>query len=355
VDEVAQRDEYYYVAFTKDLCGNASAPSNATNGTLNYVLGDVHDGQPGHACQGNNVVFMEDVSYLGANYGATLTSGDPRGCLDVGPTVTGATDARPLTDSLVNFEDLIVFALNFSSTPLATSQPLAPQVRQLSAVEDAVWVEGPNTVAAGEEFTVRVYLRSGGSAHGVSAQLAWDSGVADPLGVNGGELAQSENGVVMSARPGNVDAARLGGGFTGSGVLAEMRFRARAGGDPGVRLASAFGRDGANRTLTLSGALGVPGVAAPARTQLGFAAPNPFGARLSIQLAVAHTQRIRLQVYDLAGRAVRTLLDGPASPGNEIVEWDGRDRDGRLAPAGVYLLKLDAADVHQTRRVHLVR
>jgi len=94
---------------------------------------------------------------------------------------------------------------------------------------------------------------------------------------------------------------------------------------------------------------------APARTQLGFAAPNPFGARLSIQLAVAHPQRIRLQVYDLAGRTVRTLLDGAASPGNEIVEWDGRDREGRLAPAGVYLLKLDAADLHQTRRVHLVR
>src|SRR6185295_14302223 len=169
--------------------------------------------------QGNNVVFMEDISYLGANYGATLVSGDPRGCLDVGPTVTGAPDARPLTDSLVNFEDLIIFGLNFSSTPLSTSPRSAPQVRQQSAVEDAVWVEGPDAVAAGEEFMVRVYLRSGGSVYGVSAQLAWDSGVADPLGVSGGELAQSENGVVLSARAGNVDAARLGGGFTGSGVL----------------------------------------------------------------------------------------------------------------------------------------
>src|SRR5207253_509072 len=44
VDEPAARDEVYYVAYAKNDCGTASAPSNMTAGVLDYALGDVHDG-----------------------------------------------------------------------------------------------------------------------------------------------------------------------------------------------------------------------------------------------------------------------------------------------------------------------
>ena len=43
-DEPADRGFWYYVAFSKDDCGNVSAVSNMTGGTLNYHLGDVSDG-----------------------------------------------------------------------------------------------------------------------------------------------------------------------------------------------------------------------------------------------------------------------------------------------------------------------
>ena len=134
-----------------------------------------------------------------------------------------------------------------------------------------------------------------------------------------------------------------------------MRFHALAAGDPAVRLGTAFGRDGGNHSVTLGQPLGVPGAALPTRTQLGFAAPNPFRTRLAFQLAVAREQHVRLRVYDLAGRVVNTLIDGRETPGSRAVWWDGRDGQGRLAAAGVYILKLQAAEVQQTRRIQLLR
>jgi len=113
-EELAQRDEYYYAAFSKGGCGKLSAVSNVPRGTLNYLLGDVHDGQPGHECRGDNRVSTEDMSYMTANYGITLAPGDPRACLDIGPTVTGAADSRPLTDDRVDFEDMMILQANFN-------------------------------------------------------------------------------------------------------------------------------------------------------------------------------------------------------------------------------------------------
>jgi hypothetical protein len=355
VDEVAQRDEYYYVAFSKDACGNVSAVSNRAGGTLNYVLGDVHDGQPGHNCVGNNVVFMEDMSLLGAHYGTTLASGDPFACLDVGPTLTGAVDARPLTDDVVDFEDLIVFSLNFSATPLAAVQRPAAPARQQTAAREAAWIEAPAGVEAGEEFTVRLWLNGGGRVRGVSTRLAWNHALAEPLGVTPGELAANGDVIVLGRGPGIVDAAWLTGGFTGNGVLAELHFRALQSGDPAVRLDGPIARDGANRNLSLAATLVAPAGDVPLRTQLGIVAPNPFQSRLSIQLAIAHAQRVRLRVYDLSGRLVRRLVDGDEPPGRQLVTWDGRDSQGHVAAAGVYILSLEAGEVQQHRRVQLLR
>ena len=100
-DEVGNRDYWYFVAFATDSCGNVSPVSNKTGGTLNYHLGDVHDGFTD--CQGNNLVNTSDISFLGAHYAITLAVSDPLGCLDVGPTTDNYIHGRPKTDSRVQF------------------------------------------------------------------------------------------------------------------------------------------------------------------------------------------------------------------------------------------------------------
>jgi len=84
------------------------------------------------------------------------------------------------------------------------------------------------------------------------------------------------------------------------------------------------------------------------------AAPNPFSRRAAIGFDLPRAGTVRLEVYDLAGRAVRTLADGFYPAGRHAVEWDGSGAGGRRLQAGVYLCRLHAAGFTTTRRVVLM-
>ena len=65
---------------------------------------------------------------------------------------------------------------------------------------------------------------------------------------------------------------------------------------------------------------------------------------------------VRLVVYDVLGRRVRTLREDPsAGPGRFRVVWDGADDQGRPAASGVYLLRLTAGPDRASGRVVLLR
>lgn len=89
---------------------------------------------------------------------------------------------------------------------------------------------------------------------------------------------------------------------------------------------------------------------------LAEARPNPFRPRttLSFQLARAEPS-VRLSIFDVAGRRVRTLYDGPAGVGEINAEWDGVDDEGARVPSGTYLYRLETASESQTKKLSLVR
>jgi hypothetical protein len=70
---------------------------------------------------------------------------------------------------------------------------------------------------------------------------------------------------------------------------------------------------------------------------------NPVLFPLRIGYSVPRSGYMGLDVFDAAGRRVRSLVDGPGLAGGHIVAWDGRDARGRSVPAGVYLLRLRGA------------
>jgi hypothetical protein len=69
--------------------------------------------------------------------------------------------------------------------------------------------------------------------------------------------------------------------------------------------------------------------------------PNPFNPATRILCRLARPGRIRLAVYDLRGRRVRTLADGPRGEGSHIFDWRGDDDEGRRVAAGTYLIRLE--------------
>jgi hypothetical protein len=345
-DEPTARDFHYYVAFVRDTFGTVSPVSNKTTGALNYFLGDTHDGAT--ACQGNNAVSTEDMSHLGAHYGAALSAGDPLGCLDVGPTTNYSVGARPMTDNLLDFEDLMMLAVNWHavSAAQAGAQPVA------AAGANRLWLEAPARVTAGTDVAVALRLDGAGNLQGVTVRLAWDATRVEPVGFEPGALVTSQGGVVMSARPGTLDAALLGAGrgLAGSGVVGTITFRALADGDPGLLLAAGEGRDAANRPVALAGVAARPG-----STALAAPAPNPFRVATTLAFTLAREGEVELSVYSVDGRRVATLARGRLEAGRHEATWDGRDAAGRPARPGFYYARLNAAGGHQARAIVLTR
>ena len=93
----------------------------------------------------------------------------------------------------------------------------------------------------------------------------------------------------------------------------------------------------------------------PARTALKGAYPNPFNPTTTIAFTLARDADVRLAVYDVQGRRVRTLVAGRQAAGAHRVRWDGRTDDGVRAASGVYFARLAGDGVDQAVKVVLVK
>ncbi len=88
----------------------------------------------------------------------------------------------------------------------------------------------------------------------------------------------------------------------------------------------------------------------PAAYALSGAAPNPFRDGATVRFALPEAAEVRLTVYDLVGREVARLAEGPHEAGHHTARFDGRS-----LPSGVYVVRLTAGDFVGTERVTLLR
>ena len=352
-DLVATRDFYHYVAYAQDGFGTWSPTSTMTAGTLNYHLGDVSNGLV--AGTGNNKVFSEDLSLLGSNYGLTGPAMAAVNYLDVGPTTTLYVNGRPTTDRRLDFEDLVMYAINWGLGVVGPAPiPVASQGEVITA--DEVVLEAPDRVTPGQNVTARLVMRGTGNVIALATRYTWDPAVVEPVGHAAEEWLTRQSGHTFSAGPGQFDVALMRAqGLTGTGALATLRFRVVGAGDPRIRLASLDGRDARNRGVHVAQSQRTQAPAIPLRTQLSFARPNPFRQTVTIPFSLSAPGRVELVLYSVDGRRVRTLVDEAREPGEYDIVWDGRDDHGRMVMAGVYYVRLVTPHGRFTRPVTQLR
>ncbi|MCY3758356.1 MAG: T9SS type A sorting domain-containing protein, partial [Acidobacteria bacterium] len=104
-------------------------------------------------------------------------------------------------------------------------------------------------------------------------------------------------------------------------------------------------------TLSL-GAL--PGTALPEGFELGSNYPNPFNPSTLIPYRLPSSMHVRLEVFNLLGQRIATLVDGERPAGFHTAEWDATDAAGQAVGAGVYLYRLSGEAGKITRRMLLV-
>jgi hypothetical protein len=83
--------------------------------------------------------------------------------------------------------------------------------------------------------------------------------------------------------------------------------------------------------------------------------PNPFNPSTTIRYEVATTVHVRLKIYDVAGRLVRTLVDEERKPERYKVDWNGTNNRGQDVATGVYFYRLEAGSYIKTRKMLLLK
>ncbi len=83
------------------------------------------------------------------------------------------------------------------------------------------------------------------------------------------------------------------------------------------------------------------------------AGPNPMQSNTTIAFAGAANQGVELDVYDLRGRLVRSLMTSGSSSGQ--VAWDGRNSSGQNVPQGIYFVRMRDGQDHLQRKVTVIR
>jgi hypothetical protein len=101
----------------------------------------------------------------------------------------------------------------------------------------------------------------------------------------------------------------------------------------------------------LPGITGVPAPGLESGTRIDGARPQPARGATTLDFSLAQAGDARLEVLDLRGARVATLVSGRLAAGAHSVRWDGRDDAGRLAPPGAYFVRLQAGGVTSSRRI----
>ncbi|MGD9141441.1 MAG: FlgD immunoglobulin-like domain containing protein [bacterium] len=100
---------------------------------------------------------------------------------------------------------------------------------------------------------------------------------------------------------------------------------------------------------------GVPGEGLPVAFALRQNTPNPFSAGTAIGYDMPGQARVEIDVIDIEGRVVRTLVDEVAPAGRHSAAWDGRDGYGARVGPGIYFVRMRAGDFSATCKMMVLR
>ncbi len=83
--------------------------------------------------------------------------------------------------------------------------------------------------------------------------------------------------------------------------------------------------------------------------------PNPFNATTVIRYSLSSAAKTRLELFDVLGRRVRTLVDEVQIEGAHEVTWDGADAEGHALASGMYFYRLTSGSQSQSRKMLMIK
>jgi len=327
----------------------------------------------------DRVVNAADVLPIGLYWNKT---GPPRpnaSCNWIGQPASpwvpeASTYADANGDGKIDQADILCIGRNWNKThgaaALAVAKTKSPPI--LGKAGDAcIGYTLVGGTSPGQEFWVDVHVKDIANLFGVSFELLYSpTAHVDPQTTEAGSFMGSE--VIFFP---NVDknAGKISlaisqkapqSGVSGSGVVARIKMRISnnaplqtpvtitlqniVANDPaGVSIplpVCTTGVEQANQTSTM-----------PEAFALHAAAPNPFNPSTTIKYDLPQQAEVKLMIFDMLGRHVRTLVNQTQQAGRYAITWDGRNEQGQQVASGTFIYQLRAGTFTQRRRMALVR
>ncbi len=83
--------------------------------------------------------------------------------------------------------------------------------------------------------------------------------------------------------------------------------------------------------------------------------PNPFNPETTISYSIAKVAKVKLDIYNLKGQLVKTLVNKELNAGSHSVNWDGKDMNDRSVSSGVYFYRLTTPDFTQSKKMIMMK
>jgi len=109
------------------------------------------------------------------------------------------------------------------------------------------------------------------------------------------------------------------------------------------------------KVVHYGGTISVADLTVPTSIELHQNFPNPFNPVTNIRYDLKEAGQVRINVYDIRGALVATLVDERQSPGRHLATWKGTDVNGQQVASGVYIYRLVANDQVISKQMTLVR
>jgi hypothetical protein len=261
-----------------------------------------------------------------------------------------AFDLAP--NNTIDFDDFFAFADNFGREIVATGK-VVPMMAGLNSDARFYLDAGTDLPRVGEELVIDVNLENFVELKGYGFGMNYDASVLEFVGarvenniLGEGQLAQPQ---VIAQGEGTVSLGAFGDVATKGDLGLSLVFRTLEEIEASyIELTEGGLQDGSYGLNSVTGPVSVRIETRAEVYALSDNYPNPFNPETTIKYQLPNAGDVTLEVYNMLGQVVRTLVSEQQNAGRYVLQWDATSDAGHALSSGIYFYRIQAGGEFQS-------
>jgi hypothetical protein len=301
----------------------------------------------------DNSVGFDDFFIFADQFGSTKDDANFEAAFDL--------NTAGLSQGKIDLDDFFVFA-DFFGRKVDAAGKVLPTLAGLNTDASLGLDAGLSLPGVGEEMAVQVDLTNFVAVKGYGFSVNYDPSLLEFVKVVAGDnnllgedlLAQPQ---VITKSDGQLSVVAYGGVATQGDLDLNLVFRAKGEiEDSYIELSNASLADD-NYGINQVASLGFARVQTrPENFALGNNYPNPFNPETTIKYQLPEAADVKLEIYNVVGQVVRTLVAEHQTAGRYVVQWDASNDNGQSLSSGIYFYRVQAgSEFQQVKKMLLLK